>query len=100
LGEAGYQRPVQDQARGGYGHGETREALAAPLSPSRAEPPIASHFRRTRLAYAGARDLIVGIWRSPFWWLAPLVVVLLPLAVVFALVQAVPFVAPFVYAMF
>jgi hypothetical protein len=45
-------------------------------------------------------ELLRGLWRGPFWWLVPLVVLLLPAALVFALIQAVPLVAPLVYTVF
>jgi hypothetical protein len=47
-----------------------------------------------------AKALIVALWRGPFWWLAPMVVLLLPAALLFAVLKAAPIVAPFVYALF
>jgi len=56
---------------------------------------------------AGARsrgatflELVRALWRGPFWWLVPVVCFLLPIALVLIVVQAVPLVAPFVYALF
>jgi uncharacterized protein DUF5989 len=45
-------------------------------------------------------ELLRGLWRGRYWWLVPVVVLLLPAALVFAFLQAVPIVAPFVYALF
>ena len=45
-------------------------------------------------------ELLAGIWRGPYWWLAPVLLLLLPTAVVFIFLQAVPYVAPFVYTIF
>jgi len=47
-----------------------------------------------------ALELLIALWRGPFWWLAPLVVLLLPTAAVFVFLKAAPVVAPFVYALF
>lgn len=47
-----------------------------------------------------ATELIKGLWQGPFWWLVPIVLLLLPAAVLFVFLQAVPFVAPFVYTVF
>ena len=56
---------------------------------------------------AGARsrgatllELVRAFWSGPFWWLVPVVCFLLPIALVLIVVQAVPLVAPFVYALF
>ena len=53
---------------------------------------------RTRAATAA--ELVRALWSGPFWWLVPLVVLLLPAALVFILLQAAPLVAPFVYTVF
>lgn len=45
-------------------------------------------------------ELIRAVWSGPFWWLVPVLCVLLPAAVVFVFLQAVPVVAPFVYTVF
>ena len=45
-------------------------------------------------------ELIAVLWRGPYWWSAPLVVVLIPTAVLFAVLKIAPIVAPFVYALF
>lgn len=53
---------------------------------------------RTRVSTS--LELIKAIWSGPFWWLVPVLCVLLPAAVVFVFLQAVPVVAPFVYTVF
>ncbi len=45
-------------------------------------------------------ELIRSLWRGPLWFLVPLIVLLLPAALVFVFLQAVPVVAPFVYTVF
>ena len=45
-------------------------------------------------------ELIRSLWNGPFWWLVPVLCILLPAAVVFIFLQAVPIVAPFVYTVF
>jgi len=45
-------------------------------------------------------ELVRALWSGPFWWLVPVVCFLLPIAVVLVVVQAVPYVAPFVYLLF
>jgi hypothetical protein len=35
-----------------------------------------------------------------YWWLVPIVLFLLPIALLFVLLQTVPLVAPFVYTVF
>lgn len=45
-------------------------------------------------------ELLRGLWRGPYWWLVPLVTLLLPAALLFIFFQAVPFVTPFVYTVF
>ena len=61
----------------------------------------------TRRWWHGVRDgagtaleLVRALWRGPYWWLAPFVLLLLPTAVVFICLKAVPLVAPFVYTLF
>jgi hypothetical protein len=53
---------------------------------------------RTRLSTSA--ELVRALWSGPFWWLVPVLCVLLPAAVVFIFLQAVPVVAPFVYTVF
>ena len=45
-------------------------------------------------------ELIQSMWRGPYWWLVPVVLILLPSALIFVFLQAVPLVAPFVYTVF
>ena len=45
-------------------------------------------------------ELLKGLWNGPYWWLVPVVALLLPAAVLFIFLQAVPMVAPFVYTVF
>ncbi len=47
-----------------------------------------------------AAELIAAVWKGPYWWLVPVLCVLLPAAAVFVFLQAVPIVAPFVYTVF
>ncbi len=49
---------------------------------------------------ATALELVRALWDGPFWWLVPVVVILLPAAAVFIFLQAAPLVAPFVYTVF
>ena len=49
---------------------------------------------------ATAKELIRGLWNGPYWWLVPLAILLLPTALVFIILEAVPLVAPFVYSVF
>jgi len=57
-------------------------------------------FARFLVALRSAGGLVIALWNGPYWWSAPLVVLLLPTALLFALLHAVPIVAPFVYALF
>lgn len=57
-------------------------------------------LRQLRTGCATAIELLRGLWGGPFWWLVPLIVVLLPAAVLFVVLQSVPVVAPFVYTVF
>lgn len=53
-----------------------------------------------RAGFGTSVELLLGLWRGPYWWLVPVVVLLLPAAVLFVFLQAVPLVAPFVYTVF
>jgi hypothetical protein len=53
---------------------------------------------RTRVSTAV--ELMRSLWNGPFWWLVPVLCILLPAAVVFIFLQAAPLVAPFVYTVF
>lgn len=50
--------------------------------------------------FATTWELLRGLWNGPFWYLVPLVLLLLPAAIVFILLQGIPYVAPFVYTVF
>ena len=47
-----------------------------------------------------AAELLKSLWNGPFWWLVPVVTLLLPAALLFVFLQTVPLVAPFVYTVF
>jgi len=49
---------------------------------------------------ATVAELLSALWNGPYWWLVPVVLILLPTAVVCVLLQAAPLVAPFVYSVF
>ena len=55
---------------------------------------------RVRGGASTAAELIGALWRGPYWWLVPVLMVLLPAAMVFVVLQAVPIAAPFVYTLF
>ena len=57
-------------------------------------------FRSIGVGAATSLELLRGLWGGPYWWTVPLVVLLLPAAVVFVFLQAMPAVAPFVYSVF
>jgi len=57
-------------------------------------------LRRVRLGFSTVGELLRSMWQGPYWWLVPAVIVLLPAAVVFVLLQVVPIAAPFVYTLF
>ena len=59
-----------------------------------------NRFRRLKTALGTSMELIRGLWRSRYWWLLPVIFTLLPLGFLFTLLQSVPLVAPFVYALF
>ncbi|MFT4539198.1 MAG: hypothetical protein ACI841_003760 [Planctomycetota bacterium] len=54
-------------------------------------------FSTIRTGIATTAELIKGLWGGPYWWLVPVAALLLPAAVLFIFLQAVPWVAPFVY---
>ena len=45
-------------------------------------------------------ELIRAMWNGRYWWLVPLILFLLPAALVFVVLQAAPLAAPFVYTFF
>mgnify|MGYP001205287318 CR=1 FL=1 len=56
--------------------------------------------RRAALGLATLRDLFAMLAATGRWWLVPMVVVLLGAAALLVVVQAVEYVAPFVYTVF
>jgi hypothetical protein len=54
----------------------------------------------TRTRFRTAVELLLALWDGPYWWLVPVVLVLLPAALIFIFLQAAPLVAPFVYTVF
>ena len=61
---------------------------------------MAKLLSRFRGGVATTGELIGALWRGPYWWLVPVLMVLLPAALVFVVLQAVPIAAPFVYTLF
>ncbi len=57
-------------------------------------------LRRLGSAFSTVLELLRGLSRGRNWWLIPVIFILLPFALVFVLLQAVPVVAPFVYTLF
>ena len=54
-------------------------------------------FSAMRVGFSTAGELIKNLWSGPYWWLIPVAALLLPAAVLFIFLEAVPLVAPFVY---
>jgi uncharacterized phage infection (PIP) family protein YhgE len=52
------------------------------------------------MRFGTAAELLSALWNGPFWWLVPVVLLLLPAAALFIFLQAAPLVAPFVYTVF
>jgi hypothetical protein len=57
-------------------------------------------WHATRTRFSTARELLVAFWNGPYWWMVPMVLMLLMASVVFIALQAAPLIAPFVYAFF
>lgn len=107
---------TEDLARQGTESTMTQEANTS--SPSEAEAPpegpgIVSWVVLALLVFALIRwrkglaqgastaiELLAALWKGPNWWLVPVVVLLLPAAIILVLLQTVPVVAPFVYTVF
>ena len=53
-----------------------------------------------RVGFSTSVELLRSMWKGRYWWLVPVVLLLLPAAVLFVFLQAVPVVAPFVYTVF
>ncbi len=57
-------------------------------------------FTKLGTGFSTATELVRSMSRGPYWWLVPVVLFLLPVALLFVLLQTVPLVAPFVYTIF
>ena len=57
-------------------------------------------LRATRQRLSTSAELIKAFWMGPYWWLVPLVAMLLIASVVILAIQGAPFIAPFVYSVF
>ncbi len=57
-------------------------------------------FSRIKNGASTVGELLSNLWRGPFWWTVPLIVLLVPAAIFFVLLQAVPLVSPFIYTIF
>jgi hypothetical protein len=57
-------------------------------------------FQSLRQRFATGFELVGAFWNGPFWWMVPLVIMLLLAATVLIMLQAAPAIAPFVYALF
>lgn len=66
----------------------------------RAMGSLRAFGRKLRLGVSTSCELVAGLWQGRYWWLVPILIILLPLALVFVLLQTYPIVAPFVYTTF
>lgn len=57
-------------------------------------------FRRVRTGAATVFELLRSMWHGRYWWLVPVIVILIPATIFFIVLQAAPIVAPFVYTLF
>jgi hypothetical protein len=57
-------------------------------------------FSKLGVGFSTMVELIRAMSRGRYWWLVPVVLFLLPVALLFVLLQTVPYVAPFVYTVF
>lgn len=57
-------------------------------------------WQSTRVGFATAAELVAAFWNGPYWWMVPVVIMLLMTSIVFIALQAAPLVAPFVYSIF
>lgn len=57
-------------------------------------------LKSIQVGWSTALELLRGLWNGPYWYLVPLVALLLPAAILLVLLQTVPWVAPFVYTVF
>lgn len=70
------------------------------MDPERENIPLKRLSSSLKTRFSTAGELMKGLWNGPYWWLVPVVALLLPAAIVFIFLQAVPLVAPFVYTVF
>ncbi len=61
---------------------------------------MARRLQRIGIGLGTAQELVVAMWRGPFWWMVPVLAILLPVALLLILLQITPAVAPFVYTVF
>ena len=54
-------------------------------------------FTSVRSRFGTSVELLKTLWDGPYWWLVPVVLLLLPAALILIFLQAAPLVAPFVY---
>lgn len=57
-------------------------------------------LRKLGVGLSTVKELIAGLWSGPFWWLVPILLLLLPLSILFLVLKAAPVLAPFVYTAF
>jgi hypothetical protein len=58
---------------------------------------MSGRVRRILGGFSTLKELISGMWNGPFWWLLPVLLFLVPIALLFVFLHAAPYVAPFVY---
>ncbi len=58
------------------------------------------YLKLVGVGFGTAAELVRSVWQGPRWWLVPVILILLPLALLLIFVQAFPLVSPFVYAVF
>lgn len=61
---------------------------------------MSGFFSSVKSGVSTSFELLKSLWNGPYWFVVPLAVLLLPAAVIFVFLQAVPIVAPFVYTVF
>lgn len=64
------------------------------------ESSMKNTIRSARARFSTSVELLAALWKGPYWWLVPLVIVLLMMSILFVFLQAAPLVAPFVYTVF
>jgi hypothetical protein len=73
------------------------DAQAPPVRGMREKGWFGRTFGSIASGFATAVELVKALWSGPYWWLVPVAALLLPAAILFVFLQAVPLVAPFVY---